>query len=115
MSVISTRRGLGRLPMLWWCVSSSTSSDLVRQGRPRSDSLRPTSSGYLQCFSHLCALNELPCMLSAGHPEHEDGYKSLLARYFNRLKGNAKRKRTKATDSFEVCGRPHPPSRKRET
>jgi hypothetical protein len=54
-------------------------------------------------LASLRALNGFPCMLSAGNREEGDGHESLLTGDVNRLKGNAKRKRTKATDSFGVC------------
>jgi hypothetical protein len=61
---------------------------------------------FTALLASLRTLNRFPCMLSAGHREESDGHESLLTGEVNRLKGNAKRKRTKATGSFGVCRRP---------
>jgi hypothetical protein len=89
-------------------VDNLTSLDLVRQGRPRSDSLRPFSCGDLQHFSHLGGLNEAPCMLSAGRPEEEDGYESLLAGVFNRRKEMPSDRQQRRRARSESVSRPHP-------
>jgi hypothetical protein len=47
-------------------------------------------------------------MLSAEHPEDEDGYKSLLAEDSQSIEKKCKPQTTKATDPFRVCLSSHP-------